>query len=171
MELIVTYSSVDGYRSRRTFKTHRAAKRFAVEYVGPHPEVGPGYAVADDGIGKVTVSGCTLAQLFGDGPPPPADPAAPVAPAQEPKEGDYGWRTTTILYSWVHDGAVGTEYGPVHPCPDLATAAAEIEAEWNRLYPDGDPDECFGLEAVQFTGAFWRRTSLPIQPSDDDYPF
>jgi hypothetical protein len=173
MELIVTYSSVDGYRSRRTFKTHPAAKRFAVRYVGQTPEFGPGYAVADDGIGKVTVSGCTLAQLFGDGPPPPAASAAPVAPSQAasgPIAGDYGWRKSTIIYSWINDAAVGVEYEPVRRCPDVATAQAEVEAEWKRLYDGGSEDERIGIEVVQFNGRYWNRVAV-LNDCPDEIPF
>lgn len=68
MTITVRYSSIDGFAKRRTFKTLKAARAFAVKYVGEHPDFGtsmaPPYAVSFDGIGKVTVTGCTLDELF-----------------------------------------------------------------------------------------------------------
>jgi hypothetical protein len=61
----VRYSAIDGYRDRRSYKTLAAARRYAVERVGEHPEFGSHYAVSGDGVGKVTVEGCSLAELFG----------------------------------------------------------------------------------------------------------
>jgi hypothetical protein len=68
MTITVTYTSIDHFRARRTFKTLKAARAFAVHYLGEHPEIGTHYAVAEDGIGKVTVTGCTLGQLFHNDP-------------------------------------------------------------------------------------------------------
>ena len=73
------YSAIDGFRARRTFKTLKGAQKYAQERVGKHPDIatGWGYAVSDDGIGKITVEGAlveggrriTLADLFPeDGP-------------------------------------------------------------------------------------------------------
>jgi hypothetical protein len=62
----VVYSSVDGCRTKRTFTTIEAARKFAHHWVGPHPEIGRGYAASGDGIGKITVSGASLADLFPD---------------------------------------------------------------------------------------------------------
>lgn len=63
-KITVRYSAVDGFRMTRTFKTLRGAQRFAQRYVGEFPEQGRGYAVSDDGVGKVTCTGCTLRDLF-----------------------------------------------------------------------------------------------------------
>lgn len=52
------------YSVSRNFKTLDGARRFAHRYVGPYPEIGFGYAVSGDGIGKVAVEGCTLSELF-----------------------------------------------------------------------------------------------------------
>jgi hypothetical protein len=60
----VTYSSIDGCRMTRGFATLKGARKFATEYVGEFPEIGFGYAVAGDGVGKVTVRGCSLRDLF-----------------------------------------------------------------------------------------------------------
>lgn len=63
----VRYSAVDGYRARtHRFATLAGAQRYAHERVGAHPEVGCGYAVSGDGVGRVRVEGCTLAALFPD---------------------------------------------------------------------------------------------------------
>lgn len=60
----VRYATVDHCRGSRTFKTLAGARKFAVERVGEHPEFGRTYAVSADGVGKITVEGCTLAELF-----------------------------------------------------------------------------------------------------------
>jgi hypothetical protein len=64
MEIIITYSSCDGCRDRRVFKTVNAARRFAHKWVGAHPEIGSTYAISGDGVGKITVYGISLADLF-----------------------------------------------------------------------------------------------------------
>lgn len=66
MIIKVKYSSVDGYRSTRPFKTLKGARKFAQDRVGKNPEMGSTYAVSGDGIGKIQVEGCALAELFGD---------------------------------------------------------------------------------------------------------
>lgn len=53
----VVYRSVDGFRKARTFKSLKGAQKFAQHYLGETPTFGTGYAVSDDGVGKVTVSG------------------------------------------------------------------------------------------------------------------
>lgn len=62
--ITVTYSSVDGHTDTRKFKTLAGAQRFAAHMVGETPEMGRTYAASCDGIGKVTVQGATLAELF-----------------------------------------------------------------------------------------------------------
>ena len=64
--IAVRYSSVDSYGkiTTRKFVTLRGAREFAWHWVGRFPEIGSGYAVSADGIGKVEVEGCTLADLF-----------------------------------------------------------------------------------------------------------
>ncbi len=61
----ITYTSIDGFRKARTFKTLKAARKFALDYVGPQDVEGGYYAVSNDGVGKVTWSGLTRADLFG----------------------------------------------------------------------------------------------------------
>jgi hypothetical protein len=58
------YSSFDGHAEEKTFSSVAEAQRFAHHWVGPHPEIGRGYAVSGDGIGKIEARGITLAALF-----------------------------------------------------------------------------------------------------------
>lgn len=60
----VTYTSIDGGRKSRSYSTIEGAKKFAHTWVGPHPEIGSWYAVSGDGVGKITVSGASLRDLF-----------------------------------------------------------------------------------------------------------
>lgn len=77
MKITVRYRSIDRFSKAGTFKTLAGAQRFAHRMVGPHPDISVnfGYAVSDDGIGKVTVEGITLDALF---------------PATTPDAGDMG---------------------------------------------------------------------------------
>jgi len=63
--IVVTYDSIDGVRKRQKYWSLKEARAFAVKWVGENAEFGTGYAVSQDGIGKVTVQGCTLQELFG----------------------------------------------------------------------------------------------------------
>jgi hypothetical protein len=65
-EITVLYTSIDRCRTRRKFKTLKGAQKFAHHLIGAHPEIGFHYAVSGDGIGKVQVTGATLAELFPD---------------------------------------------------------------------------------------------------------
>ncbi|MDD2878361.1 MAG: hypothetical protein PHT60_13890 [Acidiphilium sp.] len=60
----VRYSSVDGHNKTRKFDSIDAAREFAQYWVGRHPEMGRTYAISGDGIGKIEVTGTTLATLF-----------------------------------------------------------------------------------------------------------
>jgi hypothetical protein len=60
----VRYSSIDHFRQTRTFKTLEGARKYAADRVGDNPDMGSHYAVSFDGIGKITVEGCTLQELF-----------------------------------------------------------------------------------------------------------
>lgn len=62
--ITVTYASIDGVRDRRRFKTLYGARLFAHLFLGETPEVGSTYAISGDGIGRVTVDGATLSDLF-----------------------------------------------------------------------------------------------------------
>jgi hypothetical protein len=63
-QIKVTYSSIDRVRKSRTFKTLAGAQNWARYWVGKTPELGSGYAVSFDGVGKITVTGATLAEMF-----------------------------------------------------------------------------------------------------------
>ncbi len=63
-KIIVRYLACDRTRMNRRFKTLKGAQRFAQERVGEAPEIGGWYAVSFDGIGRVTVEGATLEELF-----------------------------------------------------------------------------------------------------------
>ncbi len=62
--IVVTVRSVDGHRKKRTFKTLFGAAKWAQEWVGRSPTLGSGYAVSDDGVCVVEVSGATLNEVF-----------------------------------------------------------------------------------------------------------
>jgi hypothetical protein len=60
----VRYSSIDRFSKVSTFKTLAGARKFAAHWIGETPELGSTYAVSADGIGKITVDGATLLDLF-----------------------------------------------------------------------------------------------------------
>jgi hypothetical protein len=60
----VHYTSIDGVHKTRAFNDIVAAQLFAQDMLGECPEIGSHYAVSGDGVGKITVNGATLAQLF-----------------------------------------------------------------------------------------------------------
>jgi hypothetical protein len=60
----VTYRLVDGVVMTRNFLALKGAREFAIKYVREHPEIGTSYAIAGDGVGKITCSGVTLHELF-----------------------------------------------------------------------------------------------------------
>jgi hypothetical protein len=76
--IVLRYSSVDGYRDRRSFKTLAGARKFALDHVGPQSDPCGRYAISDDGIGKIeVVDGITLRELFAAPAPKKAAPATP----------------------------------------------------------------------------------------------
>lgn len=76
--IVVTYSAVDGARKVKTCKTLTVAQTFAATMVGETPDIGRSYAMSWDGVGKVSVTGCTLSDLF---PTETPEATAPVIPA------------------------------------------------------------------------------------------
>ena len=62
--ITVRYRSLDGYSMTRRFKTLAGARKFAPKWVGAPPEIGSSYAICDDGIGKITVEGALIHDLF-----------------------------------------------------------------------------------------------------------
>ena len=65
MPIKVSYLACDGYKKTRSFRTLKGARAFAENWVGKSPDFGSFYAVSSDGVGRVTVSGVTLRELFG----------------------------------------------------------------------------------------------------------
>lgn len=66
----VYYNTIDHYSKSGTFKTLKGARHFAQQWIGESPDIGYGYAVSFDGVGKITCSGCRLEDLFGPDPTP-----------------------------------------------------------------------------------------------------
>jgi hypothetical protein len=64
-KITVYYSAIDGARETKTFKTMEKAREYSIAWVGEHAEFGSGYAISDDGIGKIQVEGASLYELFG----------------------------------------------------------------------------------------------------------
>jgi hypothetical protein len=62
--IVVRYRSIDRFSKTRTFKTLAGAQAYAQRWVGEYPSLGGGYAVSDDGVGKITVTGASLRDLF-----------------------------------------------------------------------------------------------------------
>ncbi len=64
-KIVVQYTSCDGYSETRQFHARciEAAQEWAKNWIGA-PEMGSTYAISGDGIGKIEVSGCSLAELF-----------------------------------------------------------------------------------------------------------
>lgn len=84
-DIQVTYISIDHCRITRRFKTLEGARKFAAKYVGETPEIGFGYAVSGDGVGKVVTGGVSFNELF-----PKCFPPDPT-------------RIITLRYPWEDD--------------------------------------------------------------------
>ncbi len=67
-KITVSLATIDGFYKTKSYKTVKAARKFAAYYVGETPEFGSTYAVSFDGVAKVTVVGCSLQELFFDKP-------------------------------------------------------------------------------------------------------
>lgn len=57
------FSSCDGSKWTKSFKTLAGARKAALRQIGP-PEIGSTYAISGDGVCKVEVEGCTIRELF-----------------------------------------------------------------------------------------------------------
>lgn len=192
MAIQVRYQSIDGARDSRSYKGIEAARAFAVKMVGAHPEMGSHYAVSGDGIGKIMVSGISLAELFGQevasdgydehGYPigyesPEAEEAryyreqmeaAHPRPAPIP-EGAFGVRFSYPMHCWITDAIVGSS-------SDVKVAASLAEAgrQWVAHYEDF-PDDV-DAEIVIGQGGRWEKLKWPevagARPVyDDEMPF
>lgn len=59
------FSTLDGIRKTKAFKSLKGARKAAHAWIGADADVGGHYAVSTDGVVKLTVEGCTLADIFG----------------------------------------------------------------------------------------------------------
>lgn len=102
--ITVTYSTIDRFRKTRSFKTLVGARKFAHHWVGATPEIGSTYAVSGDGVGKITVEGVPLADLF-DG--AAEDMAYKMKPA--PLDHAYKADKAAVDAAWARAVASGSE--------------------------------------------------------------
>jgi hypothetical protein len=66
MKYWLHYYSIDGVHKKFGYDTLLGLRKKAVYWVGEHPTVSvmSGYAVSDDGVGKVVVVGCSITDVF-----------------------------------------------------------------------------------------------------------
>ena len=64
MDIRVSYKTIDHFSQTRRFKTIKGAQKYAQKWLGETPDLGTWYAVSYDGVGRITVSGCSLRDLF-----------------------------------------------------------------------------------------------------------
>jgi hypothetical protein len=164
VNIIIGYSAVDGYRARKAFKSLAGARKYAIDRVGPNPEFGNGYAISDDGVGKIVVLGVSLEALFHDRPPAPPEP-------RKAQIGDYAVKRLRLGeeqgfggYSIVAD---------LVPALDLNAALALCKAD-NGYLDDGDEE--FASRVVQLVefdkwGPRWIEPPVfgPPAPYPDPY--
>jgi hypothetical protein len=75
----IRYSAVDGFSKRKSFKSLKGARKYAIGMLGKYPSFGSYYAVSDDGVGKIEViEGVKLRDLFGDDKDEGADKPFPI---------------------------------------------------------------------------------------------
>jgi hypothetical protein len=155
-DIKVRYSSIDGVRKSRKFKSVASASKFARYYVGDHPDIGPHYAVASDGIGKVEVEGATFAELF-----PSREQAKRVAELEQV------WKATHRDYKGRDANGVrsimvfrnGSVIVPLYDLTDKEIA--------DRL-PKAKPDDEEGSEAPGFDSPRAEWSGFDSQEMDDD---
>jgi hypothetical protein len=58
------FTTLDGVRKTKNFKTLTGARKAAHDWVGKDAQIGRNYAVSTDGVVKVVATGCTLVELF-----------------------------------------------------------------------------------------------------------
>lgn len=63
-QISIIYQSIDGYNKVRHCETLGGARAWAMYWVGECPDLGLYYAVSADGIGKITVHGATIRDIF-----------------------------------------------------------------------------------------------------------
>lgn len=62
--IVVTARFIDGGGERKTFKTLEGARKYAQSRIGAHPSIGGGYAVDNNGVCTIRVTGTSLQSLF-----------------------------------------------------------------------------------------------------------
>ena len=146
--LTVRYFAIDGARINRQFKSLKGARTFAAKYVGENPDFGGNYAVSSDGIGKITVKGCTIRELF-------AAPAA--APASYPFQvwysvinEDAGTSSLVMAKAFTTLQAAADYADEIEPYSDgVQVKAATPEAE-DEIYQMMQAIEAKAFNAEQF---------------------
>lgn len=144
MNIIIGYSAVDGYRARKAFKSLAGARKYAVDSVGPNPEFGSGYAISDDGVGKIVVVGASLEALFG------VSPVSTLAPRLA-KVGDYAVKSFSVGEQGGYGGYNVNSHYEVKESLDAALAAAEAD---NGGLPDW-PSQVVQLVEFDKWGPKW----------------
>ena len=71
-KITLTVRTVDHWRETRHYKTLKGARKFAHRVVGPHPDLGGGYAVSFYGDTVLVFDGASYNELF----PAPVEPPA-----------------------------------------------------------------------------------------------
>ena len=64
MTISIRIRSIDGFTESRSFKSLAGASKFAQAALGLYPDLSSTYAIADDGVVKLTVRGASLLDLF-----------------------------------------------------------------------------------------------------------
>jgi hypothetical protein len=71
-KITLTVRTIDHWRETRHYKTLKGARKFAHRVVGPHPDLGGGYAVSFYGDTVLVFDGASYNELF----PAPVEPPA-----------------------------------------------------------------------------------------------
>lgn len=58
------FTTLDGIRKTKKFKTLAGARKAAHDWVGTNAEIGSYYAISGDGVVKVTTEGCKLTDIW-----------------------------------------------------------------------------------------------------------
>jgi hypothetical protein len=64
VKITTTFTTIDGFKERKTFKTLEGARRYAKRRMGDNFDIGSYYAVDMYGTGKLMVDGTSLAKLL-----------------------------------------------------------------------------------------------------------
>jgi hypothetical protein len=176
------FTTLDGIRKTKKFKTLAGARKAAHDWVGKSAEIGSTYAISGDGVVKVTTEGCSLFDIWpdqkedyygplddGDGPRRDYesgggefDPGADYGPAES--ESDY----------WKIKNEDGTYIAKTFQFKEDADQYVYNLGDITYTKPDGS------IGSYDFTVECWNDSSgepvrvLPPKPAptnDDDIPF